>query len=65
MKTFQLWFINEDVLMITADTATAADNLARFFVDDQLVAAFSFDQILGFSNVDAIAEAEEDEAEEE
>jgi len=60
MKTFQVWFINDDVLMITAEKASAADNLARFFIGDELVAAFSCDQILGFANIDAIAEAEDD-----
>jgi hypothetical protein len=64
MKTYQIWFINEDVLMITADTASAADNVASFYAGEELVAAFSFDQILGFANIDAIAEAEEDPEEE-
>jgi hypothetical protein len=60
MKTFQIWFINDDVLMIQAQSATATDNVARFFVGDDLVAAFSCDQILGFANIEAIAEADDD-----
>ena len=64
MKTYQIWFINEDVLMLQADAASAADNVATFYHGDELVAAFSFDQILGFANIDAIAEAEEDSEDE-
>jgi hypothetical protein len=60
MKTFQIWFINEDVLMIQAQSADASDNIARFTNGDDLVAAFSFDQILGFAEINAIAEAEDD-----
>jgi len=60
VKTYQIWFINEEVLLIQAEKSYAADNLATFIIGDELVAAFSFDQILGFCNVECIAESEED-----
>lgn len=60
MKTYQVWFVNEEVLLIAAEKTNAADNLATFYVGDELVAAFSFEQILGFCNVDSIAEENDD-----
>ena len=60
MKTYQVWFVNEDVLLVTADKTNAADNLATFYVGDEMVAAFSFDQILGFCNLESIVEGEDD-----
>ena len=64
MKTYQVWFVNEDVLLLQAEKTNAADNLATFYVGDEMVAAFSFDQILGFCSMDAImAEDTEDEEE--
>jgi hypothetical protein len=60
MKTYQLWFVNEDVLIVQAEKADASENLARFFVGEEMVAAFSFEQVLGFCNMDSIIEAEED-----
>ncbi len=63
MKTYQVWFVNEEVLLIQAEKTNASDNLATFFVGDEMIAAFSFDQILGFCNMDSIAgdDAELDE----
>lgn len=65
MKAYQVWFVNEDVLLVQAEKTHAGDNLATFFVGDEMVAAFSFDQILGFCSMDAILggddEMEEDE----
>lgn len=60
MKTYQIWFVNEEVLLITAEKAHAADNVATFYVGDEIVAAFSFDQILGFANTDTILGDEDD-----
>ena len=60
MNTYQIWFVNEDVLLVQAETTNASDNIARFYVGDELVAAFSFDQILGFCNMDSIAEGEDE-----
>lgn len=55
--------MNEEVLLIQAEKTNASDNLATFFVGDEMIAAFSFDQILGFCNMDSIAgdDAELDE----
>ena len=60
MKTFQVWFVNEDVLLIQADKTSAADNLATFYVGDEMVAAFSFDQILGFCSMESIVGGDEE-----
>jgi hypothetical protein len=60
MKTFQVWFVNEEVLLIQAEKSNAADNIASFYVGHELVAAFSFDQILGFSSLEAIVEGEDE-----
>ena len=60
MKTFQIWFMNEDVLIIQAEKANAADNLAMFYVGEEMVAAFSFEQILGFCGMDSIVASEDD-----
>ena len=64
MKTYQIWFVNEDVLLVQAEKAHAADNLAMFYLGNKMVAAFSFDQILGFSSMDAIVAGEDEEEEE-
>ena len=61
MKTFQIWFVNEEVLLIQAEKTHASDNLAAFYVGDDLIAAFSFDQILGFCNIESIVEGEDEE----
>ena len=63
MKVYQVWFVNEDVLLIQAEKANASDNTAQFFVGEEMVAAFSFDQILGFCNFESIV-ADEEESEE-
>ena len=60
MKTYQVWFVNEDVLLVQAEKTNAADNLATFYVGEEMVAAFSFDQILGFCNMEAIIGAEDE-----
>lgn len=63
MKTYQVWFVNEEVLVLQAEKATAGDGLATFFVADDVVAAFSFEQILGFCNTEAIISEDDDEDE--
>ena len=60
MKTYQVWFMNEDVLIIQAEKATASDNLAMFYMGEEMVAAFSFEQILGFCNMESIVAGEDD-----
>jgi hypothetical protein len=60
MKTYQIWFVNEDVLLVQAEKTNASDNLATFYVGHEMVAAFSFDQILGFCNIESIVEADEE-----
>jgi hypothetical protein len=60
MKTYQVWFVNEDVLLVQAEKTNASDNLATFYVGEEMVAAFSFDQILGFSSVDSIVGDDDD-----
>lgn len=64
MKTYQVWFVNEDVLLVQAEKTNAAENLATFYVGETMVAAFSFDQILGFCDMDSIVGGD-DEADEE
>jgi len=61
MKTYQIWFINEEVLLIQAEHANTNGSLAAFHVGDELIAAFSFEQILGFCSVDNILESEDEE----
>lgn len=61
MKTYQVWFVNEEVLLIQAEKKAASENLATFYVGEEMVAAFSFEQILGFSAVDSIVGDDEDE----
>jgi hypothetical protein len=60
MKTYQIWFVNEEVLIVQAEKTNASDNLATFYVGDEMVAAFSFDQILGFCNMESIVGGEDD-----
>ena len=61
MKTYQIWFVNEEVLLIQAEGAHVGNNLATFHVGDELIAAFSFEQILGFCSVNSIVGGEDDE----
>ena len=61
MKIYQVWFMNnEDTLIVQAEKANASDNLATFYVGDEMVAAFSFEQILGFCNMESIVEGEDE-----
>lgn len=63
MKTYQIWFVNEEVLLIQAEKANAADGMATFLAGDDIVAAFSFEQILGFCNIEAIVEGDDSDLE--
>src|SRR5947209_8193244 len=59
MKTFQIWFVNEDVLIVQAEKAAVVENVASFYNGDSMVAAFSFEQILGFADLESIVDADE------
>ena len=63
MKTYQIWFVNEEVLLIQAEKANAADGLATFYAGADIVAAFSFEQILGFCNIEGIVEGDDSDLE--
>ena len=63
MKTYQIWFVNEEVLLIQAEKANAADGMATFHMGVDIVAAFSFEQILGFCNIEAIVEGDDSDLE--